>query len=176
MAKMLTQQLWLKVVSLTQNSMSTNYSFQNLASDLSSILSEISKKCASFDPEIINKLHAAKAWADTGQHEQSLGSLYAAYQELAKKYLSAVNASLSTGNYLIELIEISATTEAFGVEYQSILEHGVSVADSSKRGDLKNYCSRMLANEGDFQAIFQRRKVNFDSARKYLTEVVKIVS
>lgn len=155
--------------------MNTNYSFQDLASDLSNIRSEISGKCNNFNPAILDKLNSAQAWAEAGQHEQSLGSLYTAYEELAKNYLSAQVSSLSTGKYLMELINIIVTIKLLDLEYQSILQFGVNAASSDKQKDLKKYCQCMINVPERFYPEFQSVKIDFDAARKYLEQIIQAV-
>lgn len=175
MARIVTQQLWLNLVNLIQNSMNTSYSFQDLASDLEGILSEIPQKCPGIDSSILARLKTAKEWAEADQREQSLGSLYTAYEELAKKYLSA-KVSLPTGKYLMELIEISSMIDNLGVEYHSILEYGVDVANGSKQKELKEYCQTMLENKEDLDSIFQSRNVNYDNTKEYLNYIKQLTT
>lgn len=190
MARIVTQQLWLTLVNLIQNSMTTNYSFQDLASDLSNIRSEISGKCNNFNPAILDKLNSAQAWAEVGQHEQSLGSLYTAYQELAAKYLSD-KVSLDVENYLMDLLEISQTIQAFGDRYESILRYGVGVdneisingseqyrieINQSKQYEIKELCNWMLQNELKVQRLLSSKGLRHDVAKEHITYISKVLS
>ncbi len=146
-----------------------HYSFQNLLDDISSVLDEINVRYPN-EINLITRLGAAKEYARRNQPEQSLGNLYLAYKKIAENYLLACKDSRSTGEYLMELIDIAATLENFGLEYESILRHGVIILDNSKQEELKTKCEKLLRDKVFFTKVFGDNVI----ARQYLEYILSI--
>jgi hypothetical protein len=156
---MTAQKLWPRFAALIHTAMSTNYSSKKFASDLSDILAGIESQCPDIDKDIIDKLKAAKAWAEAGHSDQPSPSFFEAYMEIAKKYInlrykdlynSPANPGISPKiQYAVELLNIRLQGDMYGFDYESLLRHGVERLELDEKNELKGYCEDILDADSD---------------------------
>jgi 1,2-phenylacetyl-CoA epoxidase catalytic subunit len=160
--------------------MLTNYSFKNLATDLSDVLSEIPQRCLGFDSGIIDKITAAKEWAEAGQYQESTRNLYSAYHKLAKDHLTAIGSNVSDDNnrakYLFALLSISFPVKLLDTIYSDILHHGLISLKSYQQSKLKADCEKLLRNEEKFRSSLIEGKTldfdDFDFVKEFLQDII----
>jgi hypothetical protein len=175
MTTMTAQQLWPRFAALIHTAMSTDYSSKIFASDLSDILAGIENQCPDIDKDIIDKLEAAKEWAEAGHSDQPSPNFFEAYTEIAKKYIellyedlynSPANPRLSSKikpkvQYAVELINIRLQGDMYGFDHESLLRHGVEQLELDEKNELKGYCNDIL-------------DIDSDKARKFFADTMKL--
>lgn len=191
MTTMTAQKLWPRFAALIHTVMSTNYSSKKFASDLSDILAGIESQCPDIDKDIIDKLKAAKTWAEAGHSNQPSPSFFEAYMQIAKKYIdllyedlynSPANSGISPEikpkiQYAVELLNIRLQGDMYGFDHESLLRHGVERLELDEKNELKGYCENILdeKNDGDRKFFADTMKLSSSTVEASFKDLLRVL-
>jgi hypothetical protein len=185
MATMTAQKLWPRFAALIHTAMSTNYSSNTFASDLSEVLDQIKAHCPNLDHEVIERLQILSAVPTTSveQKDRLFEDLCEAYKVLTEKYIDLLYQDLYVSRkvkvkpeikYSVELINICVKGDLFRFEYDSILSYSVDKLKVGEAKALKQYCEYILNHESASQKVADQMRISLDSVNKSFESLHKI--